>query len=120
MTVVRELNHVALHVRDLEAASRFYGEVLGLPALPRPAFGFGGAWFALGNQELHLIEDANSSSPRSRRFHFALRVDDLDEAKRELEQKGVAGIGGPAPRPDGIFQIFFEDPEGNLIEMMAK
>ena len=53
-------------VRDLEASVRFYEQVLELPRVPRPAFDFPGAWFALGNQELHLIADPDLS-PASRR-----------------------------------------------------
>jgi catechol 2,3-dioxygenase-like lactoylglutathione lyase family enzyme len=121
MVVVRELNHVALNVCDLEKACRFYGEVVALPVLERPAFSFGGAWYALGSQELHLIEAAKTTAdPERHKFHFALRVDDLTEAKHELEQRGVNNISGPAPRPDGVYQIFFQDPDGNVIEMMAE
>lgn len=114
---IHELNHVALHVRDLEASMHFYGNVLGLPSLPRPAFNFPGAWFALGNQELHLIEDKELDSAKRRHHHFALLVDDAYAAKAELAAKGIAGLEGPSPRPDGPLQLFFHDPDGYRIEM---
>jgi lactoylglutathione lyase len=51
-----QLNHVALHVADIERSAAFYRDVLKLEPIPRPAFTFPGAWFRLGgDQELHLI-----------------------------------------------------------------
>lgn len=51
-----ELNHVAIHVSDVETSCEFYRNVLQLESLPRPAFTFPGAWFRLGaQQELHII-----------------------------------------------------------------
>ena len=53
---VLELNHVAIHVTDVERSVAFYRDVLRLEPIPRPAFTFPGAWFRLGvDQELHLI-----------------------------------------------------------------
>jgi len=66
---VHELNHVALHISDLATSIHFYGEIIGLPPLPRPNFNFPGAWFAFGMQELHLIEDKNLKGG----FSFLLR-----------------------------------------------
>ena len=61
---IYELNHVAIHVKDVEASCEFYRNVLRLEPIPRPAFTFPGAWFRLGdNQELHLI--ANHGAPFS-------------------------------------------------------
>ena len=62
-----ELNHVAIHVEDVERTCDFYANVLQLTPLPRPGFDFPGAWFLLGAvQELHIIgnreEDVNGLS----------------------------------------------------------
>lgn len=116
---IHELNHVALHVHDLEVSMQFYSEVVGLPQLPRPAFEFPGAWYALGNQELHLIYDPNLDPVFRRHHHFALLVDDAFAAKAELESKGVREFKGPSPRPDGPMQLFFYDPDGYMIEMYS-
>ena len=114
---IQELNHVALHVRDLQASIDFYQNVLGLPLIPRPAFNFPGAWFALGTQELHLISDETLEEGSREHHHFALLIDDADAAKAELAAKGMTEFRGPAPRPDGAVQLFIVDPDGYRIEL---
>lgn len=114
---IHELNHVALHVSDLEASIRFYRDVLGLRQIPRPAVEFPGAWFALGRQELHLIADPGLERAKRRHHHFALLVTDAYAAKAELADRGVTAMEGPAPRPDGPLQLFFHDPDGYRIEL---
>ena len=115
-----ELNHVALHVENVEASCDFYSQVLQLKSIPRPNFDFPGAWYLLGeDQELHLIggrEDAVISRPRSN--HFALRADNLDEWEEYFKKIGQAYV--PCrPRPDGAFQIYVADPDGYHIELFT-
>ncbi len=114
---IHELNHVALHVADLERSMRFYEDVMELPKLQRPAFGFPGAWYALGKQELHLIADDSLSEGSRRHHHYALLVDNIDDAKADLEAKGITVFDGQAQRPDGLMQLFFYDPDGYRIEV---
>jgi lactoylglutathione lyase len=115
------LDHVAIHVKDLEASRRFYSEVLLAQSLPRPAFDFPGAWFRLGaNQELHLIGGRSQLvASHSRGNHFALETDDLIAWERHFKQVGFQHQPRKQ-RPDGAGQIFLEDPDGHVIELCAK
>lgn len=117
---IHELNHVAIHVTDVERSCAFYGEVLRLERLPRPAFDFPGAWFRLGTtQELHLIGRRVETVPAvNRHNHFALRVEDLAAWEEHWQQIG-AKLYPKQRRPDGAWQIFLSDPDGHFIELFT-
>lgn len=108
------VHHVSLNVDDVDTAGRFYQDVLGLEVLPRPDFGFPGLWLRAQDQEVHLIQVENHAAPDGQ--HFALRVEDLDGALAELNQKGV-DTRGPYEIPNVGRQAFLKDPAGNLIEL---
>jgi len=113
-----QLNHVALHVADLEKSVAFYRDVLRLEPIPRPAFNFPGAWFRLGvDQDLHLIggrdRDVNS---HNRGNHFALLVDDFDAWEKYLVDNKV-NFAPRRVRPDGALQLYVIDPDGHYIEL---
>ena len=111
------LNHIALHVSNLEESNKFYGELLGLEKIKRPDFDFPGEWYRLGStQELHLIAGRNDEVNSSKRGnHFALGVKDIDLAESFLEERGIP-FTTRQTRPDGAFQIYCEDPDGYWIE----
>ncbi|GEO05205.1 glyoxalase [Adhaeribacter aerolatus] len=115
---ILDLNHVALHVQDVEESCRFYGEILDLPRMARPAFTFPGAWFQIGPvQQLHLIGERTAPvivEPRGN--HFAVRVKSIRAAEADLQDKQV-NFSGPKQRPDGMWQIFLRDPDGHVVEL---
>ena len=113
-----QLNHVALHVADVEASHRFYSEILQLRTIPRPAFKFPGAWYQLGDdQELHLIgERSEPVIAGTRGTHWALMVDDIDAWESFFQARGVS-YEPRRTRPDGAFQIYVTDPDGHVIEL---
>jgi catechol 2,3-dioxygenase-like lactoylglutathione lyase family enzyme len=116
-----ELNHVAIHVEDVEKSCEFYAKVLRLERMERPAFDFPGAWFRLGSQqELHII--GNRQSPvvsHNRGNHFALLAEDLAEWIEHFKEVGADLARGPVRRPDGATQIFVRDIDGHIIELFT-
>jgi glyoxylase I family protein len=127
--VPRRLQHCGLIVADLERSRRFYGGALGLEEVERPHnFVFAGAWFQVGDDQLHLLAerdttgsaggiDPGPSASVGLATHIALEVDDLGPALARLAEHGVELIGGPMPRGDGYDQVFVRDPDGYVIEL---
>ncbi len=116
---IRQLNHAAIPVDDVERSRQFYADVLGLQEIARPAFGFPGAWFRIGvDQELHLIGRGTRFVPGPSDRHFAMMVDEIDAWAAHLGNRGVE-FTDPKPRPDGAYQIFLADPDGHFIELFT-
>jgi len=113
-----QLNHVAIHVADVERSVAFYRDVLKLEQIPRPAFTFPGAWFRLGaDQELHIIgERKRDVDSHNRGNHFALLVDDFDAWERHLTVCGTK-FAPRRLRPDGAWQLYAIDPDGHYVEL---
>lgn len=114
----RRLDHVQLPIPpDSEAEARaFYGDVLGLERVEKPASlaGRGGLWYRVGDVELHLgVEDPSGPTRR----HPAFEVTDLDGAREHLRAAGVE-IREETPIP-GRERFSFRDPFGNRIELLA-
>jgi lactoylglutathione lyase len=113
-----QLNHVALHVVDVDQSVAFYRDVLRLEQIPRPAFTFPGAWFRLGaDQELHLIGGRSREvDSHNRGNHFALLVDDFDAWEKYLTERQVR-FAPRRTRPDGALQLYVIDPDGHYVEL---
>ena len=50
--------------------------------------------------------------------HLCLEVDDIHATWAQLIEFGIAPVAEPALQPDGSWQIWLNDPEGNLIELI--
>lgn len=122
MITYKELHHVSLTVTNLERAKDFYRNILCLQEIERPNFDFPGAWYGIGNQQLHLIVHPSSQTIRqdkslsSREGHFALRVENYHDALNWLKKNGIDVLEKPNSQ-SGFAQIFCADPDGNLIEL---
>lgn len=104
------LTHVNLRVDRLEEAVRFYTQVMGLEPVERADRGGRGAWFRLGDAQVHLAEDS-TPQPRSKR-HFAVEVADLAEARKSALDHGAEIDQEDAGR------FWMRDPSGNRIEVV--
>ena len=116
MTIVG-FDHVQLAApRGCEGAARaFYGDVLGMPELPKPEAirGRGGVWFAAGAQELHIgVEEPFAPA---RKAHPGLVVSDIDAVRARLVEAGHEPEDNAAI--EGVRRLFVHDPFGNRLEV---
>jgi ribosomal protein S18 acetylase RimI-like enzyme len=99
-----------------EAATRaFYGDLLGLPELPKPERlrARGGVWFAVGDEQLHVgIEEPFAPA---RKAHPALTVSRADELRALAERLAAAGHEADWDGP----RFHVADPFGNRLELLA-
>jgi catechol 2,3-dioxygenase-like lactoylglutathione lyase family enzyme len=114
------LDHVqlAMPAGGEALARRFYGEVLGLEEIPKPAAlaGRGGAWFRGGSMELHLGVDADFRP--ARKAHPALRARGLSVLIRRCVDAGHP-VERAVPVP-GVERVYVDDPFGNRIELVER
>jgi catechol 2,3-dioxygenase-like lactoylglutathione lyase family enzyme len=119
--MVTQLHHVNVTVPpELEAVTKeFYSAVLGLRQVPKPAAARqSGAWYQIGDTQLHLsVEDEPLSSLSSRHICFA--VSDLATAEKSFRDSGVEIIPDARPAP-GTERFYVRDPGGNQLEIVQQ
>jgi catechol 2,3-dioxygenase-like lactoylglutathione lyase family enzyme len=99
-------------------ARAFYGRVLGLREVPKPASlaKRGGVWFEAPGIKLHLGVDPNFVP--AKKAHPAFIVDNLAAFRIRLEAAGCSMID--APPLEGYHRFHMHDPFGNRIELMER
>jgi hypothetical protein len=116
-----ELDHVQIAAPpgSEPAARHYFGDLLGLPELPKPELlrARGGAWFALGDRGLHVGVEPDFEP--ARKAHVALRVDpaELDDLAERLAAGGFGVTWDTALPTERRF--YSADPWGNRIEFLA-
>ncbi|MGY8978251.1 MAG: VOC family protein [Cytophagales bacterium] len=120
MAKALKINHVALIVKDLEAACIFYEKELGLEPLPAFLFDYPTAFFKFNDQQqLHLTEWEDAHSFRG---HICVQVDDINALFFRMKVLGIIDIqpwGKVRRLPDGAIQMFVRDPSENLVELSS-
>jgi catechol 2,3-dioxygenase-like lactoylglutathione lyase family enzyme len=104
-----------------EQARRFYGELLGLAEVEKPAglAGRGGVWFALARGAQMHVGVAEDFAP-ARKAHPGLRVASV--ARLEMLGRQLAAVGATVvwdSELPGVRRFFTADPFGNRLELLA-
>jgi catechol 2,3-dioxygenase-like lactoylglutathione lyase family enzyme len=99
-----------------DEARAFYGGVLGLAEVPKPAplATTGGCWFSGPGVDLHF--SGSSEFVPAGRAHVALLVDDLTALRARLDAAGVTTLDDD--RPIGVRRFYAFDPFGNRLELL--
>lgn len=108
---------VAIPVDGEAQARHFYGELLGMIEIGKPASlqSLGGVWFRSGSIDLHLGTEEPFAP--AKKAHVAYQVDDLDAVGERLAKAGF--MVNPDDRLPGYRRFYTEDPFGNRVEILT-
>jgi methylmalonyl-CoA/ethylmalonyl-CoA epimerase len=131
--MIGRLNHVAIAVRDLDAAASLYRDTLGAEVSapePLPEHGVTVVFIILPNTKIELLEPLGADSPIAKFLeknpdggihHICYEVADIAAARDQLLRKGarVLGSGEPKIGAHGKPVLFLhpKDFNGTLVEL---
>lgn len=119
-----KIKETCLYVRDLERVKNFYEHILGLPVisyLPGKHL-----FFKAGSSVLLIFNPDDSSQKQSppphyargiQHFAFEVAENEYEHVKKEIVQRGIR-IKEIVKWPRGGESFYFEDPAGNLLEIV--
>jgi methylmalonyl-CoA/ethylmalonyl-CoA epimerase len=131
--MIGRLNHVAIAVPNLSAATALYRNALGATVsdpLPLPEHGVTVVFIELPNTKIELLEPLGVDSPIARfldkspdggMHHICYEVDDIEEASAKLSAGGARVLGDGKPRTGAhgkpVLFLHPKDFNGTLIEL---
>lgn len=131
--MIGRLNHVAIAVRDIAAATALYRDTLGAEVseqVAQHAHGVTTVFITLPNTKIELLEPLGEASPIAKFLernpdggihHICYEVDDIVAARDQLKSKGarVLGDGEPKIGAHGKPVLFLhpKDFNGTLVEL---
>tara|TARA_B100000941_G_C28154111_1_gene374015 strand:- start:29 stop:403 length:375 start_codon:yes stop_codon:yes gene_type:complete len=116
------IDHIALHVSDIQRSKNFYEEYFGFETYfeHETPTGMPISYLKLGETVLELT---GFSDPPASGFHFCLEVDRFDDAVNSLTKSGVKVLQKPHktaarhPREESWQRVVFEGPDSEQIEI---
>jgi catechol 2,3-dioxygenase-like lactoylglutathione lyase family enzyme len=119
---VASIHHaqIMIPVGAEQEARRFYGELLGMAELDKPAVlrARGGLWMQAGDRQLHIGVESPGVDRKATRAHVSYEVTKLDAWRSRLDAAGIEIVDGdPIP---GLRRFELRDPFGNRIELIER
>ena len=118
----KRIDHVAIHVADLDRSVEFYERHFGFKHYFQHAAsnGLQIAYLKLGDTVLELTHHTDGAM---KGFHFCLETDNFNETVNKLQNDGVKLLRAPhdtaarEPRENGWRRVVFAGPDGEQIEL---
>ncbi len=118
------IDHSTVYVVDLQKSSDFYKNVMLLKEIPEPFHDGKHVWLRTGpHSQLHIVLGAKAIVEHDINIHMAFNVPSLQKFTEHLDQMHIkygnwkGDSKSPELRPDGVKQIYFQDPDNNWIEV---
>ena len=130
-----KFHHINYVSKNVDELNNFYTKIMGLNTLPAQnfirtgattEFGYDGTikFVTDGQMQMHLAEKGLTIAAKNNRHinpvergHIAFRTDNIDEFKDILDREGVLYADYGTTFSQEWHQVFFYDPEGNVIEV---
>ena len=122
---LKGIHHIALNVKDLDRAEKFYTDVLGFQVTHRFSKGLRHLMLETGNAAIALFETPNLKVEEAMNLvsedgylHLALEADPaaFNTIIKELHTKKIQIDNGPVKRGNGE-SVYFNDPDHNHLEI---
>ncbi len=117
-------DHMAIMVKDLDESKKFYTEALGFKNIQDPTGNPLIDWVQNDKgQQIHMIQANLSTIKLTKSIHYSFSVVVLRPFIENLNNRKIAfeswegEQGGITIRPDGVRQIYLQDPNGYWIEI---
>lgn len=117
-------NHTTVYVTNLQQSTEFYEKVMKLEKIQEPFKDGRHSWFRIGEHgQLHVVSGAKAIIPHDINIHLSFHVAGLKDFMDHLDKMNVkygnwkGNSKTPELRPDGVHQIYFQDPDGYWIEV---
>ena len=133
-----EFHHINFVSKDVDRMDKFYKKILNMKGIPLENFprteetddsGYSGKinFVTEGKIEMHLAErDLNVAFKNNQTInpvdqgHIAFRTDDIKSFLKKLREKNILFSDYGTTFAKEWHQVFFQDPEGNVIEVHQK
>lgn len=119
-----KIKETCLYLHDLERAKRFYNEILELPLLSYVPdkhifFSAGSSVLLCFNPEdsKYKIKPPGHFGGGKQHFAFEVAESEYEKSKSWIREKGII-ITDTVVWKDGVESFYFEDPEGNVLEIV--
>jgi len=131
---VIKIDHLGIAVKSINEGKKFWGDLLGLWLESSEAMAeekLITTFFPIGESEIELLETTDPEGPIGRYLkkrgegihHIALRVENIEEALKELKEKGIRLVDEKPRKGAGGAKIAFLHPKstnGVLVELCEK
>jgi catechol 2,3-dioxygenase-like lactoylglutathione lyase family enzyme len=118
-----QLNHTIVACRDQQRSAAFLTGILGLPAATR----FGHFLVVAADNGVSLDFSETSANIASQHYAFLVGEEEFDAALARIGAQGLdywadpgQSRGGEINRRDGGRGLYFEDPDGHLLEILTR